>query len=152
MFSTGCRPSEALGLEWTHIKSDRIRFEQALSVSTSGLTISKGLKTQSRRDFPINNKLKILLENIPKKGNLVFPSPKGGFISFHNYSQRAWDKTLEKAGIERKNPYQTRHTFITLALQNGLTPQDVAKLVGTSPKMIFEHYAGVSRIIEVPEF
>ena len=58
--------------------------------------------------------------------------------------------------------YQTRHTFITAALETPIpTPdgrtkmldaKDVAKLVGTSPKMIYEHYAGASKELFVPEF
>jgi predicted DNA-binding transcriptional regulator AlpA len=33
-----------------------------------------------------------------------------------------------------------------------LDAKDVAKLVGTSPKMIYEHYAGKSRELFFPEF
>jgi integrase len=33
-----------------------------------------------------------------------------------------------------------------------LDAKDVAKLVGTSPKMIYEHYAGASKELFVPEF
>ncbi|MEO1561772.1 MAG: site-specific integrase, partial [Cyanobacteria bacterium J06632_19] len=48
--------------------------------------------------------------------------------------------------------YQTRHTFITLALKNGMNVKDVARLVGNSPEIIYRHYAGQSREIVVPDF
>jgi integrase len=48
-------------------------------------------------------------------------------------------------------PYNTRHTFITLALEHGLTVPQVAKLVGNTPKVILLHYAG-SQVLEVPVF
>lgn len=49
-------------------------------------------------------------------------------------------------------PYQTRHTFITLALDNGLDAKDVARLVGNSPEIIYRHYAGNKQELFVPEF
>ncbi|MEM1279002.1 MAG: site-specific integrase, partial [Cyanobacteria bacterium P01_H01_bin.152] len=75
----------------------------------------------------------------------------------------AWRKVIAKLeAIEYRKLYQTRHTFITAALEtpisteNGsvrmLDAKDVARLVGTSPKMIYEHYAGHSRELAVPEF
>jgi integrase len=58
-----------------------------------------------------------------------------------NLLDRVWKLVLEKRGIE----YRTRHTFITLALENGLDAQDVARLVGNSPEVIYRHYAGNKR-------
>ncbi len=38
-------------------------------------------------------------------------------------------------------PYCTRHTFITAAIfEHGLSPDSVARLCGTSVKMIYDHY------------
>jgi integrase len=63
-----------------------------------------------------------------------------------------WKPVLNQLGIEYRKPYQTRHTFITLALDNGLDAKDVARLVGNSPEVIYKHYAGKKRNLEVPEF
>jgi integrase len=48
MFRTGCRPSEAIGLQWRHISPSykTITFEQAGTISKDGLIIKQGLKTQ----------------------------------------------------------------------------------------------------------
>jgi integrase len=53
LFITGCRPSEAVGLQWKHINNDftQIRFEQAVVISESGLTCKPGLKTQLYASF-----------------------------------------------------------------------------------------------------
>jgi integrase len=49
--------------------------------------------------------------------------------------------------------YNTRHTFITLALENGLDAKDVARLVGNSPEILYKHYAGSNvNKLQVPEF
>ncbi len=156
---TGCRPSEAVGLEWKHIANDFgfIRFEQAVVVSESGLTCKKGLKTQKKRIFPINTRLAILLKSIKPvavcDNAKIFPSKEGRWIDVHNFTNRGWRATLSNLdGIEYRKLYQTRHTFITLALKNGMDVKDVATLVGNSPEIIYRHYVGQSREIIVPDF
>ncbi len=170
LFLTGCRPSEAVALQWKYITSDfrTIRFEQAVVESENGLICKKGLKTQKKRSFPVNPKLAALLQSIKLEGvtgeDKVFPAPKGGWIDAHNLNNRAWHSVLNKLdnNIEYRNLYQTRHTFITAALETPimmsdggmrmLDAKDIAKLVGTSAKMIYEHYAGARKELFVPEF
>jgi integrase len=62
LFATGCRPSEAVVLQWKHVTEDfsQILFEQALINTDGGKKIRKGLKTQERRRFPCNGKLREL--------------------------------------------------------------------------------------------
>jgi integrase len=147
---TGCRPGEALGLEWSHINDGFIHFQQT---SVNGLRgeLKQGLKTQSSRKFPVNRQLQELIDSIPRMNKLVFPSPTGRIIDWTNFRARAWVTVLKNAGIRFRKPYQTRHTFITEALRRGLSVQDVAKLVGNSPQVIYQHYAGASRELVVPE-
>lgn len=169
LFLTGCRPSEAIALQWQHIALDfsAVRFEQAVVISENGLVCKKGLKTQKKRSFPANSRLAGLLASIKPENatgeTKVFPSPEGSWIDIHNLTTRAWRSVLAKLdGIEYRKLYQTRHTFITAALETAVTTpdgktkmldaKDVAKLVGTSPKMIYEHYAGQTRELFVPEF
>ena len=52
---------------------------------------------------------------------------------------------------EYRKPYQTRHTFITLCLEADIDAKDVAKWVGNSPEIIYRHYAGNKRDLQVPE-
>lgn len=169
LFLTGCRPSEAIALQWQHITPDfrSIRFEQAVVPSEKGLVCKKGLKTPKKRTFPVNSRLVKLLQSIKPEEvtgeTKVFPSPEGTWIDVHNLTNRAWQSILSKLNdIEYRKLYQTRHTLITAALETAIaTPdgkmkmldaKDVAKLVGTSPKMIYEHYAGQTRELFVPEF
>ncbi|WAS04824.1 DUF3596 domain-containing protein [Gloeomargaritales cyanobacterium VI4D9] len=150
LFLTGCRPGEALGLEWGHITDEFIHFQQT---SVNGLRgeLKQGLKTQSSRKFPINRQLQELLDNIPRVNKLVFPSPTGRIIDWTNFRARAWVTVLKSVGVRYRKVYQARHTFITEALRRGLSVQDVAKLVGNSPQVIYAHYAGASRELVVPE-
>ena len=159
LFITGCRPSEAVGLQWKHISKDftYIRFEQAVVISESGLTCKPGLKTQKKRIFPINNRLANFLKSIQpveRSGEAkVFPSPEGKWIDVQNLGRRAWKGILETLDdVEYRKLYQTRHTFITMALKNGVDVKDLAKMVGNSPEIIYRHYAGQSRELFLPEF
>jgi integrase len=151
LFLTGCRPAEALGLEWGHITDGALHFQQT-SVNGVRGQLKQGLKTQSNRKFPINRQLQELIDSIPRVNQLVFPSPTGRVIDWGGFHRRAWKTVLKKVGVRYRKPYQTRHTFVTEALRRGLSVQDVAKLVGNSPQVIYAHYAGASRDLVVPEF
>jgi integrase len=147
-----------VALQWKNISSDLrlISFEQALIESEDGRMIREGLKTQERRKFPCNDRLQALLESVKPQGckpeTLVFPSIKGKYINTNNLRNRIYKPILEGLGIEYRKLYQTRHTFITLALENGLDAKDVARLVGNSPEVIYRHYAGNKRDLFLPEF
>ena len=83
----------------------------------------------------------------------VFPSPEGKWIDVQNLGRRAWKGILETLDdVEYRKLYQTRHTFITMALKNGVDVKDLAKMVGNSPEIIYRHYAGLSRELFLPEF
>ena len=45
----------AIALQWKHISDKYITLEQAITISTKGLTLKDGLKTQSQRRFLINH-------------------------------------------------------------------------------------------------
>lgn len=155
LFYTGCRPSEAIALQWKHISETQILFEQVIVQSESGLVLVEGLKSQSRRKFPVNTQLSQLLNEM--KGDEVrfdeflFSGPKGKYVDFHNFRNRGWQKVLTKLGIRYRKPYQTRHTFITHCLEEGVSIPQVAKWVGNTPEVIMKHYAGILAQIQVPE-
>jgi integrase len=160
LFRTGCRPSEAIALQWRSITPGyrSIIFDQAVTIGEEGLRVKQGLKTQERREFPCGEKLKTFVQSIepsPKDPEqFIFQSPKGKLIDFQNFASREWKPTIKKLGIDKRNsnPYQMRHTFITCALDSGMDAKDVAKLVGNSPEMIYRHYAGAKRDLIAPDF
>ncbi|MGA9382877.1 MAG: hypothetical protein WBV73_29300, partial [Phormidium sp.] len=134
--------------------------------------IRKGTKTHKSRKFPINAQLKALLQSIQSQDclaeTLVFPSPTGKEIDGHNFLNRAWKgyknrhgkfipgivtRLVNEGKVERyRCVYNTRHTFITMALEANVSVTQVAKWVGNSPEIILKHYAGTLKHIQVPEF
>lgn len=159
LFFTGCRPSEAIALEWPTVSADMkfITFEQAAVINERGqIRIKKGLKRQDKRKIKVSDRVR---ECLSDRGNgLVFRSPKQGkIINMRNVARRVWLPVLERCAIEPRNLYQCRHTFVTLALKGtderkGLTVQDVAKIVGNSPEVIYRYYAGTSADLDLPDW
>lgn len=158
IFNTGCRPSEAIALEWKHILNDcsLVDFKQVIIQTEDGREIREGLKTQERRKFPCNAKMREFLQSIKpedcKPDDLVFPAIKGGWINIDNFRKRVWKPVVEGLKIEYLPPYNCRHTFITLAIDNGLDADDIARLCGNSAIVIYEHYKSKKRELFVPEF
>jgi integrase len=160
MFFTGCRPSEAIALQWKHIEfkptTTTILFEQAVVQGENGLTLKKGLKTQKYRRINVSNRVTELLTKIKpsdaKSDDLVFPSPvTRAWIDVSNFSQRVWKPLLIAMGMEYRKPYNTRHTFITLAIQDGARIHDIKRVCGTSSEVIERHYLGNTRDFQMPE-
>ena len=59
LFLTGCRPSEAIALQWKHINLLKVvQFRQSIVISEDGLICKDRLKNQKKRDFPINFRTK----------------------------------------------------------------------------------------------
>ncbi len=150
LFFTGCRSSEASALQWKNISQDcaQITFDQAIILTDNGMRIRKGLKTQASRNFPCNESLRTLLRSVrpefPRSDDMVFPSPSGKPVNLSNFRTRTWKTVLTGLGIPYRKLYQTRHTFITHALETGkLDAKDVARLVGNSPEVIYQHYAEI---------
>jgi integrase len=94
LFFTGCRPSEAIALQWKHVSNHVIYLEQAVTISPEGLALKEGLKTQPSRRFPINGQLKQILNSIKPEywqpDDFLFTSKKGGFIDFGDFLSHAW--------------------------------------------------------------
>ncbi|MBP0006548.1 MAG: tyrosine-type recombinase/integrase [Cyanobacteria bacterium SBC] len=133
LFFTGCRPEDAIALDWNSINETRIIFDKAYTVGNLG----KG-KIGKKREFPIGNQLREILESQAHRindsvnpKNLVFPSMKGNYIDLHNFTNRTWRPLIENLDIERYlPPYNCRHTFITLCLEQGVTAPTIAEWCG----------------------
>lgn len=150
LFMTGCRPSEAVGLQFKHIATDwtKIYFSQNLTHINGKATTSEGSKNNRKRIFPVNEALKSVLKlQLLKKGEylnaFVFSAPSSIYkpINYNNFSRRAWDWIVNpiKAGT---TPYCCRDTFISEQISKGIPPAIVAKWVDNSVKTIEKYYLG----------
>ena len=142
LFSTGCRTGEAIGLRWAHLSEDCSKVWIGESVSRG---IRKATKTNRAREFRLNQRLSQMLRArrlaSHQSDGPVFPALKGGTIDARNFRNRAWVTVLEAAEVPYRKPYNTRHTFISHALAQGINPITIAQMTGHDPEILFRHYA-----------
>jgi integrase len=159
MFRVGCRPSEALALEWGDISQgyDRILFSRALTANEYGgrISVKSGLKTQATRTVACGKTLVAFLMSIAPEDreakDLVFPSPRDTYINLPNFTDRHWKPALKQLSLKYRSFYKVRHSAITHALDT-LDAKDVAALVGNSANVIYKHYSGIREDLKTPDF
>jgi integrase len=159
LFWTGARPEEAAALKWEHVAGDgsEILIAEAFPVDMHQPQSTKNLKTTR---FPCNSRLQRLLREVrPEhhtRDRFVFCGRSEGRFNYHNFQTRYWKPTIKEL-VERGkiafylSQYHCRHTWITEAL-NHLAVADVAYLARVSTAVLYQHYAGRSRHINIPEF
>ncbi|KMW73685.1 integrase [Photorhabdus luminescens subsp. luminescens] len=142
---TGLRSSELCALRWqdidfigktAHVQSARV------------VGIIKGTKTKAgtRKVELDTNAMSALLNQKAftfMKGEVVFEDPKKSeaWAGADAIRKKAWVPTLKKAGIRYRNPYQTRHTFATKHISQGVNLFWLAAQMGhKGPEMLFRHY------------
>ncbi|WP_460192722.1 Arm DNA-binding domain-containing protein [Thermosynechococcus sp. FA-CM-4201] len=150
-FLTGCRPSEAIGLQWKNVAQDFSYVDFTGSVTntnTSKPIRVQGSKNNKCRRFPTSDRLANLLRSIKPENaqpdDLVFPSPNGGFINYGNFARRAWQTVVDPIK-PNTTPYSCRDTFITLQIINNIPEMVIAQWCDTSVEMIQRHYADFKR-------
>ncbi|AUB42911.1 Integrase [Nostoc flagelliforme CCNUN1] len=162
LFLTGCRPGEACALRWRNVSDTSVLFAETYNATYH---LVKETKTGKPRRFPINQQLAEVL-TIQRQFTSNGYNPETLVFITHYHRQAinnntiptalGWKNivnTLVKEGkvSHYRPPYNCRHTFITSALEAGLTVPQVAKLVGNTPAVILKHYAG-SAVVDVPVF
>ncbi len=131
--ATGLRRGELLGLKWDDINLDIGVIQVKRQVARiDGEVVEAPLKTKnSYRTLSIGaDAIEILREQRSKvAGEYVFPSPNGGPISPDSVLHML-HRVLDRAGLPPLRFHDLRHTFSTLALQNGVDIKTVSGMLG----------------------
>ena len=131
--ATGLRRGELLGLKWDDINLETGVIHVKRQVARiNGEVVEAPLKTKnSYRTLSIGaDAVEILKEQRDKvAGEYVFPSPNGGPISPDSVLHML-HRVLERAGLPKIRFHDLRHTFSTLALQNGVDVKTVSSMLG----------------------
>lgn len=138
---TGLRTSEWVALE----RRDIDRAGAAVTVQrrfADGRATGYPKTEASRRRVPLSDRALAALDAIPPRLDtpLVFPAPEGGHIGLDTWRTRSWYPALDAAGIARRGPYTMRHSFATEMLAAGVSIFELARLMGTSVKVIDRTY------------
>ena len=131
--ATGLRRGELLGLKWSDIDfANRVIRVQRQVARISGEIVEAPLKTKnSYRNISISEDTVEVLKAQREKTNseYVFPSPNGGLISPDSVNHML-QRVLERAGLPKVRFHDLRHTFATIALQNGVDIKTVSGMLG----------------------
>jgi integrase len=143
--STGLRPEEWSALERRHVDRRRrlVRVEQK---NVEAAIVPGGKTKNSVREVPLTARALAALELLPPRLDtpLLFPAPEGGPLNLDNFRRRQWAPAVEAAGVQTPaTPYDMRDTFASNALAAGITVFELAKVMGTSVRMIEKHYGAL---------
>ena len=73
---------------------------------------------------------------------MVFCNSVGNPLSHHTVTNKVWHPLLRYLGLNKRRPYQTRHTAATLWLAAGESPEWIAQQMGHSTtEMLFKVYS-----------
>ena len=144
-FNTGLRSSELCALRWADI--DFVGSTAHIQ-SASVVGVIKGTKTKAgTRKVELNSEALLALQEQKQytfvKSEFIFSDPKTGepWANADAIRKKAWVPTLKKAGVRYRNPYQTRHTFATRHISQGVNLFWLAGQMGhKGPEMLFRHY------------
>ena len=143
--ATGLRPQEWQALE----RRDIDRRGRALNVvrtTSSGEIVELGKTDGSRRQVPLSLRAIAALDAVPPRLDtpLIFPGARGGPLDLHNWSRRVWAPAIEASGVARPaRIYDLRSTFASDALAAGVSVFELARIMGTSVRMIERHYGAL---------
>ena len=121
LLATGCRPNElfSVPLESCHenyfisgSKTEAGR-DRVIPVSSFGLVAYQGLLEESR-----------------EKGGPLLVSGYSGNRSCANFAKRDWKELMAELKIDGMTPYNCRHTYATMAVQSGVKPEILQKILG----------------------
>lgn len=129
-FFTGIRTSEQYGLEWADWRDDKLDIQRAVVARQQ-----KRPKTKSSvRTIWVAPRAVHALKAQQRQnafGSRIFCNPnRGGPLTDYEVSQRAFDYVCRKAGIRRRNQYQTRHTYASNLFLQGENPLFIARQLG----------------------
>ncbi len=113
---TGLRPGEWLALTPAHVDK-----------KTRTLTVPGTKTSNAARTLPLSVLALAALDDIPWPIN---PDGKLFPINYHQWRRTVWKEALAKACVSYRTPYEMRHTFATLALEQRVPIESLTPLMG----------------------
>lgn len=151
LFATGMRAGELRGLKWSdYDEAHRVfHIRRTASVDQEGKLCMNTPKSKSGiRDIPVNDQIAEIIEsrrqqrnelegNVRRVDDFMFKSINGKVIS-RNVLKSAFETICARINadgipFDRISPHACRHTFITMALHEGLNEYVIKDIVGHAP-------------------
>jgi integrase len=142
-FFTGMRFGEMAALKWKNVdfKLSVIKVRETRVRGEEGRPKTK----RSVRDItmlpPVIEAMRDQRKYTMGKAQYVFLNQYNRPISPNSMNEHVWKRALQKAGLEKRRLYETRHTFATLMLDAGELPGWVQQMMGHETlQMIHDRY------------
>ena len=140
-FYTGTRPSEATALKWRNI--DLVNAKAAITSSRTFKEENAPKTLGSARTVKLlPNVIELLKTILPlhvEPSSYVFTDEQGKPIDQNEFGRKFGD-VLRVLELQQRPFYNTRHTYISIALTLGTNSKWVAEQTGTSLAMIEKSY------------
>ena len=141
-FYTGARPGEILAIRHSDIDLTRRTIRIERNIQHGQITTPK--TRYSIRTIPLlDDLLPYLRGQMLSGGPWLFARDDGKHFTGSRTPRHNWNRLMHRLGIQDRDPYTTRHTFITNALRTGeWTIDEIAAIVGhKNTVQIRESYA-----------
>lgn len=142
-FLTGMRTGEIHGLKWKYVDFEhrQILVRETFVRGRIEYTKTDGSQREIAMSAPVYD---ALIEQHERTGDMdyVFCTKNGAPLDNDNFTNRVWYPLLRHLELEKRRPYQTRHTCATLWLAAGENPEWVARQLGhVNTLMLFKTYS-----------
>lgn len=159
----GLRPGETSGLRWSSVRwaTGTLHVDRALKREATGRPIEIGpTKTRHTRTvamppevvdalsmFQVRHEVAVMTgpEMPARWADLIFIALDDGRENFGSpeyptFLRKHLDELTAAADVPRLTPYELRHSCASILLARGVSPTTVADMLGTSERMLREHY------------
>ena len=143
-FFTGMRTGEVDGLKWKFVDFDQriIKVRETIVAGEESYTKTDASQRDIAMSQPVYDALVQQYKITNKLSKFVFCNKSGDCIEHNNVTKRIWYPLLKRLKLEKRRPYQTRHTAATLWLASGESPEWIARQMGHSnTEMLFKVYS-----------
>lgn len=129
MLVTGVRREEALQAKWDNIDYDRQLWHLPMT------------KSGRQRFVMLSETALAILKRLPNKGGSPFLFPGSKIGKPLNNARKCFQRALKTAGLTHFRIHDLRHTFASLAINNGATLYEVQHLLGHASNTTTQRYA-----------
>lgn len=130
MAYAGLRCSEALALPWANVLPDRLIVDRSFTGGELKLT-KTGLTWVVDLVAPLLEELAAARPNDVDGQLPVVAAQGGGCLNLDSWRWRCWLPAVKASGAKgAPKPYDCRHTFASLRLNEGWLPQKVGRQMG----------------------
>ncbi len=143
-FFTGMRTGEIDGLKWKYVDFERrlILVRETIVLGDEEYTKNDGSQRDIQMSQAVFDALKAQEAATRGMNEYVFCTRTGTTLDHKNVTNRVWYPLLRHLNLEKRRPYQCRHTAATLWLASGEAPEWIARQMGhTTTEMLFRVYS-----------